>query len=90
MGRKLNSTIEVTIWHPPNEFGFKVVSGPAKGNERKLRLEPQENGTRLTSIFQGEIGGIFKIAKGLVRRQAERQSDAEYTALKHLLEAGEA
>ncbi len=88
LGRRLDSTIEITIWNPPNQFGYKVVSGPAKGNERTLTLEPQENGTRLTSTFQGEIGGIFKIAKGLVRKQAEKQSDAEHDALKLLLEAG--
>ena len=89
LGRKLDSTIEVTIWNPPNQFGYKVVSGPAEGNERTLRFEPQENGTRLTSTFQGEIGGIFKIAKGLVRKQAEKQDKADIEALKPLLEAGQ-
>ena len=89
LGRKLDSTIEVTIWAPPNQFGYKVVSGQAEGSERMIRLEPQATGTRLTSTFQGEIGGIFKIAKGLVLKQAKKQSDAEHDALKLLLESGE-
>ena len=89
LGRKMDSTIEVTIWDPPNQFGSKVVSGPVPF-ESTGSLESQENGTQLTVTFQAEIGGFFKIAEGLVGKQGEKQFDADLGALKLLLEAGQA
>ena len=88
-GRKIDSTLEVTIWDPPNELGRKVVSGPVPF-EGTIKLESQENGTQLTLVGEAEIGGFFKIAEGLVRKQLEKQLDTELNALKLLLEAGQA
>ncbi len=36
-----------------------------------------------------EIGGFFKIAEGLVGKQARKQFDLDFEALKLLLESGE-
>ena len=55
-----------------------------------MKLESQENGTQLTLVGEAEIGGFFKIAEGLVRKQLEKQLDTELNALKLLLEAGQA
>ncbi|MCH7611644.1 MAG: SRPBCC family protein [Chloroflexi bacterium] len=88
-GRKIDSTLEVTIWDPPNQLGRKVVSGPVPF-EGTIKLESQENGTQLTLVGEAEIGGFFKIAEGLVRKQLEKQLDTELNALKLLLEAGQA
>lgn len=89
LGRTIETTSEVTIWNPPNQFGFKVVSGPFQ-TERTLRLESQENGTQLTGTWQVKVGGFFKIAEGRLGKQVEKQSDANLDALKLLLEAGQA
>ncbi|MGB7875775.1 MAG: hypothetical protein WBL25_15450 [Anaerolineales bacterium] len=35
-----------------------------------------------------EVGGFFKMAEGLVSKQAEKQIESDWAALKKLLEAG--
>ncbi len=89
LGRKLDATGEVTIWDPPLQIGLIVVSGPIPW-ESTMTLEPKENGTQLTVYGQGELGGFFKMAEGLVGKQAKKAADTEFDALKHLLEAGQA
>jgi carbon monoxide dehydrogenase subunit G len=88
-GRRTESTSEVTVWDPPNKFGRTMVSGPFQG-EATMKLEPKENGTQFTIYGQVELGGFFKIAQGLVGRQAEKQADADLKRLKQLLEEGQA
>ena len=89
LGRKIESTSEITTWDPPNQFGSKVVSGPIPF-EATMKLESKENGTQLTLRGEAEFGGFFKIAEGLVGKQLEKQRDANFNALKLLLEAGQA
>ena len=89
LGRKIESTSEVTIWDPPNQLGYKMVSGPFPF-EATIKLESKENGTQLTVAGKAEFGGFFKIAEGLVGKQAEMQFDADFDALKLLLEEGQA
>ena len=88
MGRKIESTSVITIWDPPNQHGLKSVGGPVPFEET-MKLESKENGTQLNVHSQMEIGGFFKIAEGLVGKQAEKQGDADFKALKLLLEAGQ-
>lgn len=89
MGRKVESTEEITLWDPPNQFGFKSVSGPVPF-EATIEFESKENGTQLTLKGQAEAGGFFKIAEGLVGRQTEKLTDTNFNALKALLETGQA
>ena len=89
LGRNMDSTLEVTIWDPPLQLGFKVVDGPVPF-EASIKLESQENGTQLTQTFQGEPGGFFKIAEGLVGKQVEKQIGTDLDGLKLQLEAGQA
>ena len=89
LGRKIESTSEVTIWDPPNQFGSKSVGGsmPFEGT---IRIESKENGTQLTLRGQAELGGFFKIAEGLAGKQIKKQLVADFDALKLLLEEGQA
>ncbi len=87
LGRKIEGIFEVTVWDPPKEYALKSVGGPIS-LEATNKFEPKENGTQLTVTGQGEVGGFFKLAEGLVGKQLEKQLDAEYNALKLLLEAG--
>ena len=89
LGRKIDSSLEVTTWDPPQQLGFKVVSGPIPF-EGTLKLESQENGTQVTQTVQAEPGGFFKIAEGLVSKQIEKQISTDFDALKLQLEAGQA
>jgi hypothetical protein len=54
-----------------------------------MRPESRENGTQLTLRAQKEGGGFFKMAEGLVGKQAEKQTEADFEALKLMLETGQ-
>ena len=89
LGRKIDITIEVTDWDPPQQMGFKTVGGPFSV-EGSIKLESQENGTLITQSGQGELGGFFKIAEGLAAKQLLKQVDTDFDALKLVMEEGQA
>jgi carbon monoxide dehydrogenase subunit G len=88
LGRKMESKSEITIWDPPNQHGLKSIGGPVPFEEI-IKLESRENGTQLTSTSQMEVGGFFKMAEGLVRKQTEKAVVASAQALKRVLEEGQ-
>ncbi len=89
LGRKIESSLEVTSWDPPQQLGFKVVSGPIPF-EGTIKLESQENGTQVTQTVHAEPGGFFKIAEGLAAKQLQKQVDTDFDALKLVLGEGQA
>ncbi len=89
LGRKIESLIEITAWDPPNELGRKSVGGPISW-EATMKFEPKENGTQVNVSITGEVGGFFKMAEGLAVKQIAKQIDANFEALKLVLEEGQA
>lgn len=87
LGRDIESTSQLTLWDPPNRYGFKVVSGPVPV-EGDMKFETEGAGTRMTMGGQVEAGGFFKLAEGMVKKQLESQFVTNLEALKLLLEAG--
>lgn len=87
LGRDIETNQQITVWDPPNQFGFKSVSGPIP-IEGGMKFEPEGNGTKVTMGGQIEAGGFFKLAEGLVKRQLESQFVTNLEALKLLLESG--
>lgn len=85
LGREIESTSEVTIWDPPNEYTWKSVGGPIP-YDLSMKFSPKDNGTQLTFNGQAEIGGFFKLAEGLAGKQFEKQIDADLNSLKAFLE----
>ena len=88
LGLNIDSTSEITSWDPPHQVCVKSLSGPFPF-ENTDKLESKENGTLLTVAIQAEAGGFFKLAEGLVAKQAEKQIDADLVALKLLMEEGQ-
>jgi hypothetical protein len=87
LGREIESTSEVTVWDPPNEFATKSVGGPIP-YELSMKFSPKDDGTQLTLNGQAEIGGFFKLAEGMAGKQFEKQIDADLKSLKEHLEEG--
>jgi carbon monoxide dehydrogenase subunit G len=85
MGRKIESTAEISVWDPPNRYGQKTLGGPVPF-EFTIQLRPEGEGTHLTMQGQAEMGGFFKMAEGLVGRQLEKQLDTDLQGLKRVLE----
>ncbi|MCH7845308.1 MAG: SRPBCC family protein [Acidobacteria bacterium] len=87
LGRKSESTSEVTIWDPPNTTGFKLIGGPMQFQGTFGFESTGEGGTELTEDFEFEFGGFFKLAEGLVGKRLEKQLETDFDALKLLLES---
>ena len=86
LGRRLESTVEVTEHEPDRTFSLRVVSGPVPFEVRHT-LEPTNGGTRIKLVGQGEPGGFFKLAEPLVARQAKRTFEHDFATLRDILEA---
>lgn len=85
LGRKFETELEVTAWEPPYRFGWK--NEKPYPTEVTNTLEPQGEGTLLTSQSQGEMGSFFRLAEGLAAKLLEKQFSSNYESLKLLMES---
>ena len=86
LGRRLESTVEITEYVPNQSRSFKTTEGPTSW-EATLTLESVEGGTRVNYTIEGETKGIFKLADAIVARIIQRQVETDFINLKDLLEA---
>jgi uncharacterized membrane protein len=89
LGRRIESTFEVTENEPPHRQCMRVTSGPIPGSGCYLFESADGGSTRFTQIFEAEVGGFFRLAEPLVGRALRRQMQADMATLKDLLESGE-
>jgi uncharacterized protein YndB with AHSA1/START domain len=87
LGRDVESSVVVTAWDPPKEYGVKSTSGPFPF-ETNIKFEPNESGTQLNALIMGEVSGWLKLAGGLLMSQLEKQMDTNFETLKQVLESG--
>ena len=88
VGRRVESTLDVTAADPGREFSLRATAGPVRFTVRHL-LEPAGEGAtrvRLVGETQG-AGGLFKLGGRLLRRAAERRAEEDFARLKQLLES---
>jgi hypothetical protein len=88
LGRRFDTSYEMTENEPLHRQCYRVTSGPIPGEICYL-FEPTDGGsTRFTQIFEAEVGGFFRLAEPLVARAIRRQMEADMATMKDLLEAG--
>ena len=87
LGKRAESTLEVTAAEPGQELSLMTVSGPVRV-EIRHRLEPAGEGTRLVVEAEADMGKLVGLGGPLVRRAAERRARGDFQRLKALLEAG--
>jgi uncharacterized protein YndB with AHSA1/START domain len=85
LGRRAESTLEVTEYEPDRKFSLRVVSGPLPFEVRHT-LTPENGGTRLDWVGEAETSRYPRIAVRMVARTAERQFTSDLERLKRLLE----
>jgi hypothetical protein len=71
------SIAEVTAWEPNHSFSFTGASGPLS-LESTFRFEATGEGTRFSTMFQVETGGLFKGAGPVFARRFQKQNDADF------------
>ena len=86
LGRRMETTYEITEYEPNKKFGFKTTSGPIP-MEGGFNVEPEEGGTKVSFKIQGEAGGFFRLADPILARMVRRQVETDHANLKDLLEA---
>lgn len=87
LGRKIDGVMDITEYEPPVKFGFKNVAGPMQVHATAT-LKPVGTGTKVTLTAQGEPGGVFKIAEGVLAKQVQSQMEENLKRLKSVLESG--
>jgi len=85
IGRQLESKLEVTAYEADKMISLKVVSGPLPF-EITQTFTSVAGGTKIDLVAQGEPGGFFKLAEGLVKKQLEDQLAGNNARLKKVLE----
>ena len=85
MGRHMESTLEVTAYEPNKKYAVKVASGPIQFDLSAM-FETVGDGTKISTSGQGEPGGFFKLAEGLVKKQLQSQVEGDMGRLKKVLE----
>jgi uncharacterized protein YndB with AHSA1/START domain len=86
LGRRIESTSEITHYELNKRIDTKMVSGPMKLEESDI-FEPVGDGTRVTFVLEGDSGGFFKLAEPLVIRMTQREYEKSLANLKDILEA---
>ena len=85
LGQRMESKLEVTAFEPNEKYAVKVVSGPMRF-EMSAIFEAVGDGTKVSTSGQGEPGGLFKLAEGLVKKQLQSQIEGDMRRLKKVLE----
>ena len=85
LGRKVETKVEVTGYEPNKMFSAKTISGPLKF-EMSQTYEPNGDGTEFSLGAQGEAGGFFKLAEGMVQKQMQSQLEGDLQRIKKMLE----
>jgi uncharacterized protein YndB with AHSA1/START domain len=85
MGRRIQSTFEVTEFESNKNYGFKTLSGPVQ-LQASYKFETVDRGTNLVVSTQVSPGGFFKLVDPIVARVAKKQFKENLAKLKDLLE----
>jgi uncharacterized protein YndB with AHSA1/START domain len=88
MGRRIQTTFEVTELEANKTYGFKTVSGPIQ-LQTSYKFESVSRGTNVTILTRVSPGGFFKLVDPIVARAARKQFKENFSMLKTLLEASE-
>ena len=85
LGKRFESTLEVTALEPPTAFALRVVKGPIPISVRHT-FEPDGTGTRIRIHGEGDESRLRGFTGALVGRLAARRLEADLARLKAVLE----
>lgn len=85
MGRDVEDRTECVEYHPPRRVAWATTGGPVEFTATN-DLSESDGGTEFTITVQGELGGLLKLAEGMVTRQIEGSLEGNLLTLKSNLE----
>ena len=86
LGKRMETTFELTEFKPNSVMAFKSTSGPMPLQGRQT-FEEVSGGTKVNFKIEGESGGLFKLAGPMLKGMASRQIETDFANLKDLLES---
>jgi hypothetical protein len=86
MGRRVESTFEVTEYEPNKKYAFKSLSGPLQ-SQTSYAFEITEGSTKITVSTQANLVNPLQMAEGILEKQMRKQLKENLAMLKDLLEA---
>src|SRR4029078_4537077 len=85
MGRRVESTFEVTEYEPNRQYGFKSLSGPFQSYTSDT-FEGDRGFTRIDISTQVNAINFFQVDQGVLKKKMEKQLEENLVMLKELLE----
>lgn len=87
MGRRIEGEMQITAYEPDTKCGFQVNAGPMQVN-LTLSFKTVGTGTKVNLNAQGNPGGLFKLAEGVLAGQVKSMMEGNLSRLKSVLEKG--
>ena len=85
MGRRIEGEMQITAYEPDTKCGFQVTAGPMQVNIT-LSFKTVGTGTKINLNAQGNPGGLFKLAEGVLTGQVKSMMEGNLARLKTVLE----
>lgn len=86
MGRKMEGQMEIASLEAPNKFSFTNQAGPMQVAVT-ITLKQVGTGSKISLHAEGNPGGVFKLAEGVMAGQVKSQMEANLARLKTVLES---
>jgi len=87
MGRRIEGEMQVIAFEPDSKYGFQMNAGPVQVNVT-LNFKTVGTGTKLSLNAQGNPGGLFKLAEGVMQGRVKSMMEENLARLKSVLEKG--
>lgn len=87
MGRRIEGEMQITAYEPDTKCGFQINAGPMQVNIT-LSFKTVGTGTKINLNAQGNPGGLFKLAEGVLAGRVKSMMEENLARLKDALEKG--
>ncbi len=87
LGRRIEGELQVTAYEPDTKCGFQLNAGPMQLN-LTITFKTVGTGTKVSLNGEGNPGGIFKLAEGVMAGQMKSMMEGNLARLKTVLEKG--
>lgn len=87
LGRRIEGEMQVVAFEPDDKYGFQMNAGPMQVNV-VLTFKTVGTGTKLSLNAQGNPGGVFKLAEGVLAGRVKSMMEENLARLKSVLEKG--
>lgn len=88
LGKRIEQTLEVSVFEPPERLDFTVVQGPLALRVSHTLADLGDGETQIDVVGEGDPGPLFRFASRIVAHMVESQSKSDFARLKELLEEG--